>query len=661
MVRMSYAKVAIVRSVLLLSLAMAGLFAAKYWGGYLLFHVLTELFGVTVLSSVFVVTWNTRQRASNGYLSLLGLGCLFLGAMTLIHTLAYSGMNVIPGVSGAGRATQVWIAMGIVKAATLVVAPLFINRKINWGGVTCGYALVTALLLLSIFKWSIFPVCFVEGSGLTPFKIYAEYVICAMLLLAGVGWWIIRRSFSDYVRHMLMAGLAATILAEILFTFYISATGPSNMAGHLFVLLSYYLLYKAIVQTALTDPFDLLLSDLRANEQQLRLRVGELDAAREVAQRANDAKGRFLAVLSHELRTPLTPVLASVSGLLVDDSAPATLRPTLQMIQRNIELQARLVDDLLDLARLDNGKMRLDRVPIDVQHFIRHAADTCRPGFEDKGVVLELLLEAQSSWTNGDSARIEQIVWNLLSNGRKFTPRGGKVTVRSFNEVQGEELLLVIEVKDTGAGIGVDAQKRLFTPFEQLSEQSAKAGGLGLGLVITRDLVRLHGGSIKAHSAGAGRGSVFTVKLPTIKHHLVKSDTGNAEASLATTTRRILLVEDHADTARVIGQLLRRDGHIVEIAGDMASARRFFSTVGCELVISDIGLPDGSGLDLLKIFRSERPEVPAICMSGYGAEEDLRGSSEAGTVCHLVKPITLQRLRQALREAFAPDAPNALK
>jgi two-component system CheB/CheR fusion protein len=397
----------------------------------------------------------------------------------------------------------------------------------------------------------------------------------------------------------------------------------------------------------------------------------EVERARQEAEGANRAKDHFLATLSHELRTPLTPVLAVVSGLQEDGRLPNDVRAHLAMVRRNVELEARLIDDMLDLTRIARGKLELRREPADLRQILEHALQTASGDllYKRLRLVLDLTRDDHAVWA--DTPRLTQVFWNLFSNAVKFTPTGGAITVRSWNEESPAGRQLRVEVADTGIGIEPDVLAGIFDAFQQ-GEQTItrRFGGLGLGLAISKAIVELHGGSLTAASEGLGRGAVFSVRLPVgelrpaepaesrpaaaAPSTPVASPASGASAGIAANAAalRILLVEDHADTAEAMADLLRDLGHRVTVAGcvteALAAAERHALDGGLDLVVSDLGLPDGTGLDLMAELRG-RYAVRGIALSGYGMEEDVRKSLAAGFERHLTKPINLQALQTAIQ------------
>jgi PAS domain S-box-containing protein len=390
-------------------------------------------------------------------------------------------------------------------------------------------------------------------------------------------------------------------------------------------------------------------------EVALRASSAALETAKKAAEEANQAKDHFLATLSHELRTPLTPALTSAQLLERRSDLPPRFRPAIELIRRSIELEALLVDDLLDLTKIARGKIELRREPVDLHVIVQNVADICRSDILHKRQTLVLDLRAAEHHSEADAARIQQVLWNLIKNSVKFTSDGGSITIRTENS---EPKKIRISIVDTGAGIRPDLLARIFQPFEQGPNAALpRQGGLGLGLSISKTLVELHGGTIYAQSEGEGRGSVFTVVLGSF---LERRFAAAARISDELATRKplsILAVEDHIDTAQALAQLLDSEGHAVETAGTVADAVGLFRDRPFDLLITDLGLPDGSGYDLLGELRKIRP-IRGIVLSGYGMDADIARSLSSGFDEHLIKPVNIRRLIAAISRIAQEMGPS---
>ncbi|WP_345813998.1 response regulator [Paraburkholderia sp. PREW-6R] len=383
-----------------------------------------------------------------------------------------------------------------------------------------------------------------------------------------------------------------------------------------------------------------------AIEERERLLASE-QAARQTAEEANRAKDRFLAMLSHELRTPLTPVLAGASMLERMADLPEPVRSSVRMIRRNVELEARLIDDLLDLTRVANGKLRLSLETVDVHEMMDSVLDLFRSEIQVKQQDVHVHKNAKHHYVLADRARLQQMLWNLIRNAAKFTPDGGHIYVRTRDERMHVQIL----VEDTGIGIEPEQIGKLFNAFEQGSQNMTRQfGGLGLGLAITRALTDAHGGTVMAQSPGAHCGATFTITLPTAAAPEPVLPVAEPDQVHPAGLLTILLIEDHLDTAEVMEQLIRSLGHDVTTVGRVDDALAATQLQTFDLVVSDVGLPDGTGLDFIKAFR-EHSDAPAVALTGFGTDEDVRRCLSAGFTSHLTKPVNFSQLETMIESA----------
>jgi signal transduction histidine kinase/CheY-like chemotaxis protein len=396
---------------------------------------------------------------------------------------------------------------------------------------------------------------------------------------------------------------------------------------------------RAVYWTVLIDLTEQRrLDDARVAAEKDRVRAEDQE---QLGRLTNEATHRFLNVLSHELRTPLTPALFAASRLLERDM-PDKIRRLASIIKRNIESEARLIDDLLDVSRIERGSLSMNIEPVDLHEAIGQAVEACRPQIGSKPISLTVALNASRHFVRGDLGRLRQVFSNLVTNAIKFTDRG-RIEVRTTNEVGGSVRITVV---DTGVGLGVGDLEGLFRSFEQHRGQSSR-GGLGLGLAICRGVVDSHQGRIWASSRGPGQGSVFEVELSTISAPATAPPPVPVTNADPGVRMRILVVEDDDETAAILEDLLEREGHHLDVVHTVreASAR---ANRPWDVVISDLGLPDGSGFDVARRFAAAIPRPRLIALSGYGGEAEVSASRAAGFERHLVKPIDLDQLRSAL-------------
>jgi two-component system, chemotaxis family, CheB/CheR fusion protein len=374
---------------------------------------------------------------------------------------------------------------------------------------------------------------------------------------------------------------------------------------------------------------------------------------REIARARVDAKDHFLAILSHELRTPLTPIVATLSDARLLALAPEPLRGALQRMRRNLDLEVRLIDDLLDVTRISRDRLILARERVNVHVVVDEVVELLAYEMRSRGVQVVTSFDAPTEWVIGDSTRLRQVFWNLIGNAIKFSSPGGRVTVMSAAGSQGS---IQVSVNDAGEGMDEAVVASINERGETPSTIPLQAAsGLGLGLAICRGVVTAHGGTLRAMSEGKGHGSTFVVQIP-IAAHLEPWDQpiepAGANRTVPSRPRRILLVEDHQDSADTLSQLLTFHDYDVSVARTMEEAITVANQVPFDLLISDIRLPDGSGLDLMRRLQSDRP-IRGIAISGFGTEQDQRRSREAGYETHLTKPLDFNVLLGAIERVDA--------
>jgi PAS domain S-box-containing protein len=372
----------------------------------------------------------------------------------------------------------------------------------------------------------------------------------------------------------------------------------------------------------------------------------EVRAAYEEARAANRAKDEFLATLSHELRTPLSAIVGWTHMLRSGQLDSATASRAIETIDRNARVQTQLISDILDVSRIVSGKLHLDVRPVELASAITAALDTVRPSADAKGVTLVSSLEPAAMPVSADPDRLQQVVWNLLANAIKFTPRGGRVELRLRRADSHAEM----QVQDTGPGIPRAFLPHVFERFRQADGSSTRAhGGLGLGLAIVRHLVEAHGGTVRADSAGEGQGSVFTVRLPIMGQEPVPAVVAQ-EGAVETLARsmdlvglRVLVVDDEADTREMVGAILKSQGAEVEAAGSAEEAVAALLKTRPHILVSDVEMPGQDGYDLIRKVRRLAPEeggrTPAAALTAYARPEDRMRALMAGFQIHVPKPV----------------------
>ena len=387
--------------------------------------------------------------------------------------------------------------------------------------------------------------------------------------------------------------------------------------------------------------------------------------AREAAEAANRMKDEFLAIVSHELRTPLNAILGWASLLSLGNADEAKLHKGLDAIARNARIQARIIDDILDVSRIVSGKLDLHRCRVHVGSFVLSAVDSVRPSAVNKDITIEVDVSNEAQELEADGERLQQVIWNLVNNAVKFTASGGRVLVRSWTD-QDE---IVMEVSDTGSGIAPELLPHVFEAFRQGDASKTRVhSGLGLGLAIVKHLVTLHGGSVEA-SSELGRGSTFTVRVPLRASQLpavdVPSDRPPPSCDSSFLTGhldgvRVLLVDDEPEARDVVSEVLRSSGAEVCAVGSVSEALESVVRFGPDAVVSDIGMPLVDGYSLARKLRTlpigARGPIPAIALTAYARDVDRCEAKRAGYQRHLAKPVSPAALVQAGAEVVGRRA-----
>lgn len=486
-------------------LLVGSLWASKNYN-YLLFHTIAEVFAIVIACGIFMVAWNARRFLNNGYLMIMGVASLSMACMDFAHTLAYKGMSIFPTLSDPNAATQLWIGARSVGVLSLLAAPFFLRftPRVIW--LFVGYATVTAVLLLTILLWRVFPTCFVAGQGLTSFKIWTEYVICAGLLVAIALLLRNRSSFEPTVIRHLVASIAVTIASELAFTLYMNVYGVANFLGHYLKILSFYFLYKAVIQTGFARPFDLLLRENILREKELRRATEELDRAnaeledrvRERTaslQETTDNLNTFVYSIAHDFRAPLRAQHGFANMLLESHrhKLDADAIGFFEKVARAAVKLDGLVSDLLGYVTVSRERPPVTEV--DLRSVVSQAcAQFTQQIAEQKAVVDTLAVEG---FVIANHASLQRALWHLLDNGLKFSKTGQPPIIRMRTEKRDGYVRLWVE--DEGIGIAPQYHDKLFGVFQRLHRDGSYSGH-GIGLAIVRKSVEMMGGNVGVES-----------------------------------------------------------------------------------------------------------------------------------------------------------------
>ena len=488
--------------VLLAALLSAALYLASLYS-YLLFHILVETFSIVIACGVFMLSWNARDRSGAGHLTFLGIAYFFVALIDLAHTLTYRGMNIFPADSNIP--TQLWIAARGLQSLSLLCFGIIVRRKKNppYGFVFAAYIAATGLLLVSIYPGKIFPLCFVEGVGLTPFKIISEYVISALLIAAAA---LVRRAgrqLGDGVRRCLVLAIAFTVVSELAFTLYFSSYGISNLIGHIFKIFAFYFVYRALIADQIKNRVRHI-RDLTEARNALAVRGQEL-------KEANAAKDRFLAILAHDLRNPFSGLktLADLVADHYDGLDDESRRRYCRMISAGASQGVELLDQLLDWAKSQSGKIHWEPRRFKLKSVVEEEIARLRDLAGNKSIDLSARVDEDTE-VYADPQMISTVVRNFLSNSIKFTPPGGRVVL----DAGPRNGFVEIAVTDTGIGIEKNDLEKLFRIDAHYTTKGTEdEEGSGLGLLLCKEFVEKHHGRISVESE-PGRGSTFKFTLP---------------------------------------------------------------------------------------------------------------------------------------------------
>ncbi len=458
--------------------------ASRY--SYLLFHSVVEEFSILVAFGVFLVGWYSIKYTENRAFLILGIAFFFIGWIDFFHTLAYPGMGVFPG-SDTNLAAQLWIVARYLESITLLIAPLAIRRSINRTYVAVAYSVISGLLLGTIFVWRVFPVCFIEGVGLTPFKIISEYIISAILVMSGFLFYNRRSKFDSSTIRLLIIAVSFTIASELAFTLYTDAYGIANAVGHYFKIIAFYFIYQAIIQASLVRPYDTLFKDLKQSREMEATHATQLEAL-------NKELESFSYSVSHDLRAPLRTVdgfsvaLEKSSADRLDDVG----RHYLNRIRAGCQRMSDLIDALLQLSRL--SRTQLQRTTVSLTAIAREILNTLAQTSPERNVASII---ADGMTVKADEHLLHIAMTNLLENAWKFTRSHSKARIEVGKATQeGREVFFV---RDDGVGFDMKYADKIFVPFQRFHSHKEFEGS-GIGLATVQRIISRHGGQVWAES-----------------------------------------------------------------------------------------------------------------------------------------------------------------
>lgn len=457
------------------------LIASRFYS-YLLFHSIAEIFAVLVAGSVFLLAWNARHIMKNNYFLFIGTAFLSVAVIDFVHTLAYKGMNIFTGFD-ANLPTQLWIAGRYLLFISMLIAPFMVNiKRLNDKLLLAAYSGATVILLLSVFIWQNFPAAYIEGTGLTDFKKASEYIISLAFLVSIFLHKRYAKALDKHVLLLIQASLFLNIAADLAFTLYFNVYDIFNMAGHIIKIFAYYLIYKAVIEIGLINPYRLLFIELET---------------------LNKRKDEFIGMASHEIKTPITSI-KGFSYLLTKLKDDVRRNDFLHKIDTQADKITNLINELLDVSKIEAGKMAFRQTNFDLYKSVKKIVEDL--GKLPNNHIIEIKGRA-GAIVKADEDRITQVLINLINNAIKYSPEGSKITVRVTRN--GNYVSTVIQ--DSGIGISPRNQTRIFEKYYRSNNR--KRDGLGLGLYISKEIITQHRGKIWVESK-LGKGSTFIFTLP---------------------------------------------------------------------------------------------------------------------------------------------------
>ncbi|MBN2428440.1 MAG: response regulator [Deltaproteobacteria bacterium] len=642
------------------------MFAGLYWvslSHYLLFHALIEFPSIIVAFSIFVIGWNSRRFARSNLLVFFSIFFLPVSIFDFLHTLSYKGTGVFP-VDGANLATQYWIAARYIQAGSCIATAIFIKRmdRFNPEKILPVFLFLSTAVALLIFPFGLFPDCYLEGSGLTAFKIWSEVFICLLLAASAFLIWSRRRYWDQNLLAYLFPSILLFIFSELAFTLYQDVYGFFNFLGHVFKFASFVCIYFGLIEGSLKRPYSILFRDLVESEKKLLNELRERKAAEEQAiqarneaHHANEAKSRFLANIAHEIRTPLNAILGLTELTLVTDLKGDSKEYVSMLRSSGVSLRG-LVDNVLDMSKIEEGKFDFFIQPFDLRRKIEDIIKLLDVLAREKGVKLFSEVAGDvPQILEGDPQRLRQVLNNLIVNAIKFTTQGEiSLSVTSSSNHGEDKVRVEFQVRDTGIGIPKERIKDLFKKFSQIEGPfSREYTGTGLGLAISQEIVEKMGGTIRVESR-EGEGSTFYFTVPFqvsstsyLPQSLGKTDKSAAAATLTAASEKppikVLLVEDDLINRKVMTWMLTQKGYLVSGVSDGHEAVEEAGLGKHDCILMDLRMPKMDGIAATKAIRGNWPKdlapVRIIGISASPFEEERKRCLDAGMDDYLSKPV----------------------
>ena len=500
------------------------LYLMSYYN-YLLFHSIAELFSITIAFSIFIIGWNSRKYMNNSYFLFLGIVYLFVGLIDLIHTLGYTGMGIFLGYE-TNLPAQLWIAARYLEAISLLVAIILINKKFGYKYLFLLYSIIFTFIIMAIFFWKIFPTCFIEGEGLTLFKIYSEYLIDVILFINIILIIRSRIKFEKLIYYYIIISNISTICAEMAFTLYVSAYGFSNLIGHLFKIISFYYIYKAIIKTGLIKPYNIIFRDLKLREAELlkyHTQLENLVEQRTLKLKKSEVKYRkayhraefYKDLFAHDINNILHSLLSGIQVCDITLDNPSEIKNNINIMKTQVIRGSNLVSNIFNLSKLEESEMPLRKR--DIYKVLKKSIASVKKIDRERSINIQFDFDDKELFILG-SDLLEDVFDNILNNAIKHN-KNPTVEIKIMISKQERKSVdyLKMEFLDNGKGVS-DTRKDMI--FNRGNKESKSTHGMGLGLALTKKIIESYDGEIRVEDRVKGdhlKGSNFILLIPEVK------------------------------------------------------------------------------------------------------------------------------------------------
>lgn len=613
---------------------------------YLLFHLLAEMFSIIIGTSLFLVMWNAKKYVNNKSIILISIAYAFIGIIDLMHTITYDQMKVVSGFSFYGN--HFWVASRYFEGISLLIAIGVGNKlkRLNFYKAFTIYAVATiaTIFLILALKW--FPADIWIMSN-TAFRIIGEYLIILILLVCLLLLHKFKDNYSNNIYNILKWVIIITVIQELCFSLDVGNFSYTNFLGHYFKIMSFYLIYKAVVKTSIADPYDLIFREMKVKEKML-------EESKAAAEKANSSKSIFLSNMSHEIRTPLNAILGYTQLMQLEKSFPEELKEYLDAIDGSGRHLLSVINNILEISKIEAGKVQINEESFNLPNMLKEIDAMFRIKIDETRILFNISKQKNiPDFLHSDQVKIRQVIINLIGNAVKFTERGSITLTITEQSRRRDTVRLRFEVKDTGIGIPKEKLNSIFDPFEQVEGKNEQKEGTGLGLAISRMYVKLLGGDISATSTeDEGSSFVFEIDLKIDTSTKEENYNGKEILSIANTekARTIMVVDDIKSNRDIVSRMLKSVGFLTVEAVDGEAAVRIFNEYHPDLVLMDIKMNGMDGLEALKRIRAQdrNLKTPIVMVSAYSLKEFENDAINSGADAYITKPFRREEVLNLL-------------